>query len=162
MATRLWAEELSIDPKLSDDRRGEHRYNAARAAALRKLQAEKVVRFVGLTGHPQDPQVKEALELMRTEAVARLENGAWRVGSRPAAAPVAARPEAPASPPAAAKPITTSIPLPPASEPPPPPAPARHLLAPGGLQVDADTLDFGDALALGVAHLLDQFGGAVL
>lgn len=44
-----------------------------------------------------------------------------------AAAPVAAKPEAPAAaPPTAAKPITTSIPLPPASEPPPPPAPARH------------------------------------
>jgi len=35
------------------------------------------------------------------------------------------RPETPAAP-AAAKPITTSIPLPPATEPPPPPAPSRH------------------------------------
>ena len=39
----------------------------------------------------------------------------------------AARPETPVAPAsAAAKPITTSIPLPPATEPPPPPAPARH------------------------------------
>ncbi|WP_395718041.1 hypothetical protein [Prosthecobacter sp.] len=37
-----------------------------------------------------------------------------------------AKPEAPVAPAAAAKPITTSIPLPPATEPPPPPAPARH------------------------------------
>jgi uncharacterized protein len=32
-------------------------------AALRKLRDQKVVRFIGLTGHPQDPQVKEALSL---------------------------------------------------------------------------------------------------
>jgi uncharacterized protein len=30
--------------------------------ALRKLQEQKVVNFIGLTGHPEDPQVKEALE----------------------------------------------------------------------------------------------------
>jgi uncharacterized protein len=30
--------------------------------ALWKLQEQKVVRFIGLTGHPQDPQVREALE----------------------------------------------------------------------------------------------------
>lgn len=32
-------------------------------AALHRLRDQKVVRFVGLTGHPQDPQVLEALEL---------------------------------------------------------------------------------------------------
>jgi hypothetical protein len=30
-------------------------------AALRRLREQKIVRFVGLTGHPQEPQVKEAL-----------------------------------------------------------------------------------------------------
>jgi WD40 repeat protein len=33
-ATRLWAEALASDPKLGDDRRMQHRYNAACAAAL--------------------------------------------------------------------------------------------------------------------------------
>jgi tetratricopeptide (TPR) repeat protein len=33
-AARLWAEALAADPKLSDDRRAQHRYNAACAAAL--------------------------------------------------------------------------------------------------------------------------------
>jgi len=32
-------------------------------AALRKLQAQKVVRFIGITGHSNDPQVKQALEM---------------------------------------------------------------------------------------------------
>lgn len=32
-------------------------------AALRKLRDQKVVRFIGVTGHPQNPQVKQALEL---------------------------------------------------------------------------------------------------
>ncbi len=32
-------------------------------AALHRLRDQKVVRFVGLTGHPQDPQVLEALRL---------------------------------------------------------------------------------------------------
>ncbi len=34
LATRLWAEALASDPKLGDDREKQHRYNAARAAAL--------------------------------------------------------------------------------------------------------------------------------
>jgi hypothetical protein len=33
-ATRLWAEALASDPKLADDPLAQHRYNAARAAAL--------------------------------------------------------------------------------------------------------------------------------
>jgi hypothetical protein len=33
-ATQLWAEALATDPKLFDDRRLQHRYNAARAASL--------------------------------------------------------------------------------------------------------------------------------
>ena len=33
-ATRFWAEALEADPKLGDDRRAQHRYNAACAAAL--------------------------------------------------------------------------------------------------------------------------------
>ena len=33
-AVRLWAEALAADPKLGDDRRAQHRYNAACAAAL--------------------------------------------------------------------------------------------------------------------------------
>ncbi len=33
-AARLWAEALAADPKLGDDRRDNHRYNAACAAAL--------------------------------------------------------------------------------------------------------------------------------
>jgi WD40 repeat protein/serine/threonine protein kinase len=33
-ATRLWAEALASDPMLGDDRQAQHRYNAARAAAL--------------------------------------------------------------------------------------------------------------------------------
>jgi serine/threonine-protein kinase len=33
-AARLWAEALAADPKLADDRRAQHRYNAACAAAL--------------------------------------------------------------------------------------------------------------------------------
>ena len=33
-ATRLWAKALASDPKLGDDRQTQHRYNAARAAAL--------------------------------------------------------------------------------------------------------------------------------
>jgi len=33
-AARLWAESLEADPKLSDDRRTQHRYNAACSAAL--------------------------------------------------------------------------------------------------------------------------------
>ncbi len=33
-ATRLWAEALESDPKLGDDRQAQHRYDAARAAAL--------------------------------------------------------------------------------------------------------------------------------
>jgi hypothetical protein len=32
-ATRLWAEALECDPTIADDRRAQHRYNAARAAA---------------------------------------------------------------------------------------------------------------------------------
>jgi WD40 repeat protein/serine/threonine protein kinase len=34
VATRFWAEALESDPKLGDDRQAQHRYNAARAAAL--------------------------------------------------------------------------------------------------------------------------------
>ncbi len=33
-ATRLWAEALASNPKLGDDRQAQHRYHAARAAAL--------------------------------------------------------------------------------------------------------------------------------
>jgi hypothetical protein len=33
-AARLWSEALAADPKLSDDRRAQYRYNAACAAAL--------------------------------------------------------------------------------------------------------------------------------
>jgi hypothetical protein len=33
-ATRLWIEALAADPRLTDDRRAQHRYNAACAAAL--------------------------------------------------------------------------------------------------------------------------------
>ena len=33
-AARLWAEALEADPTLADDRRAQHRYNAACAAAL--------------------------------------------------------------------------------------------------------------------------------
>ncbi len=33
-ATRLWQEALAVDPKLADDRRAQHRYNAGCAAAL--------------------------------------------------------------------------------------------------------------------------------
>ncbi len=33
-AARLWGEALELDPKLGDDRRAQHRYNAACAAAL--------------------------------------------------------------------------------------------------------------------------------
>jgi hypothetical protein len=33
-AARLWAEAMAADPKLGDDRRARHRYNAACAAAL--------------------------------------------------------------------------------------------------------------------------------
>jgi hypothetical protein len=32
-------------------------------AALRKLRDQKVVRFIGITGHPDAPQVKQALEM---------------------------------------------------------------------------------------------------
>ncbi len=32
-------------------------------AALRKLRDQKVVRFIGVTGHPNSPQVKQALEM---------------------------------------------------------------------------------------------------
>ena len=34
VAARLWAEAIASDPKLGDDRRTQHRYNAACAAAL--------------------------------------------------------------------------------------------------------------------------------
>jgi hypothetical protein len=34
VATQLWARALASDPKLGDDRRAQHRYHAARAAAL--------------------------------------------------------------------------------------------------------------------------------
>jgi uncharacterized protein len=37
--------------------------------ALRKLREQKVVRFIGLTGHPDDPQVKEALEMYTWDTV---------------------------------------------------------------------------------------------
>jgi hypothetical protein len=37
-AAKLWAEALDSDPKLADDRKAQHRYNAACAAALAASQ----------------------------------------------------------------------------------------------------------------------------
>jgi hypothetical protein len=65
-AARLWAEALASDPKLGDDRRTQHRYNAACAAALAAAGYGK--------DEPLDDAAKaklrrQALDWLKTELV---------------------------------------------------------------------------------------------
>jgi tetratricopeptide (TPR) repeat protein len=67
-AARFWSEAVEADPKLADDRRAQHRYNAACSAAL-------VVAGLGKDVPPPDDQAKarlrsQALDWLKLELVA--------------------------------------------------------------------------------------------
>ena len=76
VATRLWAEELASDPKLGDDRQSQHRYNAARAAALAAAgQGEDAAK---LDDAAKAKLRRQALDWLKAELAAwskRLESG---------------------------------------------------------------------------------------
>ena len=80
-AARLWAEALECDPKLVDDRQAQHRYNAARAAAMAAAGQ-------GQGEPPLDDAAKarlrrQALEWLTAERTAwarLLDSGSPRVG----------------------------------------------------------------------------------
>jgi hypothetical protein len=68
-AARFWAETLTVDPQLGDDRQAQHRYNAARAA----------VQAVAGQGNDDPPPDAAAKAKLRAQALDWLEaeRDAW-------------------------------------------------------------------------------------
>src|SRR5262249_9050354 len=67
-STRLWTEALASDPKLFDDRQTQHRYNAARAAAL--AAADRGKDEPALDGAAKAKLRRQALDWLKAERTA--------------------------------------------------------------------------------------------